>query len=164
MGIDVTRPRMELLSRFRTTEAMRDLDGKTVVVDLPDSSTFVTAINVFDRLGIRPHLVYQEPRLAVDMQDGVNRGLAAAFFLGGLQLVEPLAVGGEAAGDEQFGNQFVLGAEMIVHRGEVDVCLCDDVAQGHVAEAAIGVKPFGGGKDGRPGPIARHIWPPFAEL
>jgi branched-chain amino acid transport system substrate-binding protein len=45
---------------------VRDLDGKTVVVDLPDSSTFVTAINVFERLGIRPHLVYQEPRLAVD--------------------------------------------------------------------------------------------------
>jgi branched-chain amino acid transport system substrate-binding protein len=34
---------------------------------LPDSSTFVTAINVFDRLGIRPHLLYLEPRLAVDM-------------------------------------------------------------------------------------------------
>ena len=46
---------------------MRDLDGKTVVVDLPDSSTFVTAINVFERLGIRPHLIYQEPRLALDM-------------------------------------------------------------------------------------------------
>ena len=29
--------------------------------------TFVTAINVFERLGIRPHLIYQEPRLAVDM-------------------------------------------------------------------------------------------------
>ncbi len=51
----------------RTIQSMRDLDGKTVVVDLPDSSTFVTAINVFDRLGIRPHLIYQEPRLAVDM-------------------------------------------------------------------------------------------------
>ena len=50
----------------KTIASMRDLDGKTVVVDLPDSSTFVTAINVFDRLGIRPHLVYQEPRLAVD--------------------------------------------------------------------------------------------------
>ena len=50
------------------SRSMRDLDGKTVVVDLPDSSsTFVTAINVFDRLGIRPHLIYQEPRLAVDM-------------------------------------------------------------------------------------------------
>ena len=51
----------------RTITSMKDLDGKTVVVDLPDSSTFVTAINVFDRLGIRPHLIYQEPRLAVDM-------------------------------------------------------------------------------------------------
>jgi branched-chain amino acid transport system substrate-binding protein len=51
----------------RNIANVRDLDGKTVVVDLPDSSTFVTAINVFERLGIRPHLVYQEPRLAVDM-------------------------------------------------------------------------------------------------
>jgi hypothetical protein len=46
---------------------MKDLDGKTVVVDLPDASTFVTSINVFERLGIRPHLLYVEPRLAVDM-------------------------------------------------------------------------------------------------
>jgi len=50
----------------RTIQSARDLDGKTVVVDLPDSSTFVTAINVFERLGIRPHLIYQEPRLAVE--------------------------------------------------------------------------------------------------
>jgi ABC-type branched-subunit amino acid transport system substrate-binding protein/TRAP-type uncharacterized transport system substrate-binding protein len=50
----------------RSIKSVRDLDGKTVVVDLPDSSTFVTAINVFEQLGIRPHLVYQEPRLAVD--------------------------------------------------------------------------------------------------
>ncbi|XIA62089.1 ABC transporter substrate-binding protein [Bradyrhizobium sp. TZ2] len=51
----------------KTITSMRELDGKTVVVDLPDSSTFVTALNVFDRLGIRPHLLYLEPRLAVDM-------------------------------------------------------------------------------------------------
>ena len=51
----------------KTIGSMKELDGKTVVVDLPDSSTFVTAINVFERLGIRPHLIYQEPRLAVDM-------------------------------------------------------------------------------------------------
>jgi branched-chain amino acid transport system substrate-binding protein len=50
----------------RSIKSVRDLDGKTVVVDLPDSSTFVTAINVFEQLGIRPHLVYQEPRLAVE--------------------------------------------------------------------------------------------------
>ncbi len=92
--------------------------------------------------------------------DGIDRGAAAAVFLGSLQLVEPLAVGGEAAGDEQLGDQFVLGAEMIIHRREVDVRLGDDVAQRHVAEAAIGIKPFGGGEDGRPGPIARHIMAP----
>jgi branched-chain amino acid transport system substrate-binding protein len=51
----------------RSIASMKDLDGKTVVVDLPDSSTFVTAINVFERLGIRPHLIYMEPRLALDM-------------------------------------------------------------------------------------------------
>ena len=38
-----------------------------MVVDLPDSSTFVTAINVFERLQIRPHLLYVEPRLALEM-------------------------------------------------------------------------------------------------
>src|SRR5439155_14493625 len=98
------------------------------------------------------------------VQDGVDRGAAAALFLGSLQLVEPLAVGGEAAGDEQFRDQFVLGAEMIIYRGEIHIRFGNDVAQRYVAKTAIGVKPFGGGKDGRPGPIARHIWPPFGEL
>ena len=51
----------------RSIGSVKDLDGKTVVVDLPDSSTFVTAINVFERLGIKPHLLYVEPRLALDM-------------------------------------------------------------------------------------------------
>jgi branched-chain amino acid transport system substrate-binding protein len=44
-----------------------DLDGKTVAVDLPDSSTFVTSINVFETLGIKPHLLYIEPRIALEM-------------------------------------------------------------------------------------------------
>ncbi len=50
----------------KSIRSLKDLDGKTVVVDQPDSSTFVTAINVFERLNIKPHLVYNEPRLAVD--------------------------------------------------------------------------------------------------
>jgi len=50
----------------RSIASMQDLDGKTVAVDLPDSSTFVTSINVFERLGIRPHLLYVEPRVALD--------------------------------------------------------------------------------------------------
>jgi TRAP-type uncharacterized transport system substrate-binding protein len=48
-------------------QTMKDLDGKTVAVDLPDSSTFVTSINVFERLGIKPHLLYIEPRVALEM-------------------------------------------------------------------------------------------------
>ena len=51
----------------RSITSVKELDGKTVVVDLPDSSTFVTAINVFERFGIKPHLIYMEPRLALDM-------------------------------------------------------------------------------------------------
>ena len=49
---------------------------------------------------------------------------------------------------------------MVVHRGEVDVRRCDDVAQRHVGEAALGVEPFGGGEDGGSGLIARHRRPP----
>src|SRR5262249_59723111 len=30
-------------------------------------STFVTSINVFERLGIKPHLLYIEPRIALEM-------------------------------------------------------------------------------------------------
>jgi branched-chain amino acid transport system substrate-binding protein len=47
--------------------SMKELDGKTVAVDLPDGGTFVTAINVFERLGIKPHLLYIEPRIALEM-------------------------------------------------------------------------------------------------
>ena len=50
----------------QTIRSMRDLDGKTVAVDLPDGSTFVTAINVFEHLGIKPHLLYIEPRIALE--------------------------------------------------------------------------------------------------
>jgi ABC-type branched-subunit amino acid transport system substrate-binding protein/TRAP-type uncharacterized transport system substrate-binding protein len=51
----------------RAIHTMKDLDGKTVAVDLPDSSTFVTSINVFERLAIKPHLLYIEPRVALEM-------------------------------------------------------------------------------------------------
>jgi branched-chain amino acid transport system substrate-binding protein len=50
----------------QTIHSIRDLDGKTVAIDLPDGGTFVTAINVFEHLGIKPHLLYIEPRLALE--------------------------------------------------------------------------------------------------
>jgi branched-chain amino acid transport system substrate-binding protein len=43
-----------------------ELDGKTVAVGLSSGSTFVTAINVFERLGIRPHFLYIEQRVALE--------------------------------------------------------------------------------------------------
>jgi branched-chain amino acid transport system substrate-binding protein len=51
----------------KAIHSMQDLDGKSVAVDLPDGGTFVTSINVFERLGIKPHLIYVEPRVALEM-------------------------------------------------------------------------------------------------
>ncbi len=51
----------------KAIQTIKDLDGKTVAVDRPDSSTFVTSINVLESLGIRPHLLYIEPRIALGM-------------------------------------------------------------------------------------------------
>jgi branched-chain amino acid transport system substrate-binding protein len=50
----------------KTIRDLQDLDGKTVAVDLPDGGTFVTAMTVFERLGIKPHFLYIEPRVALE--------------------------------------------------------------------------------------------------
>ena len=50
----------------KTIRKMSDLDGKTVSVDLPNGGTFITAITVFDRLGIKPKFVYIEQRVAYE--------------------------------------------------------------------------------------------------
>jgi TRAP transporter TAXI family solute receptor len=50
----------------KTIQKMSDLDGKTVSVDLPNGGTFITAITVFDRLGIKPKFVYIEQRVAYE--------------------------------------------------------------------------------------------------
>jgi len=82
--------------------------------------------------------------------------LTAASVLGRLQLVQPLAIGGNTPRYEQFGDQFVLGAEVIVDRGEIDAGRGDDVAQRHVGEATFGIELFGGVEDRRSGSICRH--------
>src|SRR5437588_12724009 len=43
-----------------------DLDGKTISVDLPNGGTFVTALTVFERLGMKPKVVYIEQRIAME--------------------------------------------------------------------------------------------------
>ena len=50
----------------KTIQKLSDLDGKTVSVDLPNGGTFVTAITIFERLGIKPKFVYIEQRIAYE--------------------------------------------------------------------------------------------------
>ena len=50
----------------KSVRSMKELDGKTVSVDLPNGGTFVTATVVFERLGIKPKFVYIEQRIAME--------------------------------------------------------------------------------------------------
>src|SRR6201988_4651713 len=65
----------------KTTKSLNDLEGKTVSVDLPDGGTFVTALTVFERLGIKADFVYIEQRIAMgELKKG---GLDALIRVGG---------------------------------------------------------------------------------
>jgi TRAP transporter TAXI family solute receptor len=61
---------------------LRDLDGKRVSVDLPDGSTFVTALAVFERLGLHAdNFAYIEQRIAMEK---LKKGeLDAVIVVGG---------------------------------------------------------------------------------
>ena len=50
----------------KSIRSLKDLEGKKVSVDLPNGGTFVTATIVFERLGIKPNLVYVEQRIALE--------------------------------------------------------------------------------------------------
>ena len=50
----------------KSIRSLKELDGKTVSVDLPNGGTFVTASIVFERLGLKPKLVYIEQRIALE--------------------------------------------------------------------------------------------------
>ncbi len=45
---------------------LHDLEGKTVSVDLPNGSTFVTVLTVADRIGMKANFVYIEQRVAME--------------------------------------------------------------------------------------------------
>ena len=51
---------------LKSIRNLKELDGKTVSVDLPNGGTFVTSLTVFERLGIRPNVVYIEQRIALE--------------------------------------------------------------------------------------------------
>src|SRR5579859_401515 len=50
----------------KSVHNLKDLEGKTVSVDLPNGGTFVTALTVFERLGMKPNVVYIEQRIALE--------------------------------------------------------------------------------------------------
>jgi TRAP transporter TAXI family solute receptor len=50
----------------KSVHDLADLAGKTVSVDLPNGGTFVTALTVFERLGIKANFVYIEQRIAME--------------------------------------------------------------------------------------------------
>jgi TRAP transporter TAXI family solute receptor len=50
----------------KSIRSLRELEGKTVSVDLPNGGTFVTAMIVFERLGIKSKFVYVEERIALE--------------------------------------------------------------------------------------------------
>src|SRR5690348_6427874 len=50
----------------KSIHSVRDLEGKTVAVDLPNGGTFVTSIIIFERLGIKANFVYIEQRIALE--------------------------------------------------------------------------------------------------
>src|SRR6201999_3362046 len=50
----------------KSIRSLRDLEGKTVSVDLPNGGTFVTALTVAERLGMKANFVYIEQRIAME--------------------------------------------------------------------------------------------------
>ncbi|MCA6111756.1 TAXI family TRAP transporter solute-binding subunit [Bradyrhizobium cenepequi] len=50
----------------KTIKSLKDLDGRIVSVDLPNGGTFVTALTVFERLGMKAKFVYIEQRIAME--------------------------------------------------------------------------------------------------
>jgi TRAP transporter TAXI family solute receptor len=50
----------------KSVHNLKELDGKTISVDLPNGGTFVTALTVFERLGMKPNVVYIEQRIAME--------------------------------------------------------------------------------------------------
>jgi TRAP transporter TAXI family solute receptor len=50
----------------KSVHSLKELDGKKISVDLPNGGTFVTALTVFERLGMKPNVLYIEQRIAME--------------------------------------------------------------------------------------------------
>jgi TRAP transporter TAXI family solute receptor len=51
---------------LKSVHSLKELDGKKISVDLPNGGTFVTALTVFERLGMKPNVLYIEQRIAME--------------------------------------------------------------------------------------------------
>src|SRR5271156_1682116 len=60
---------------------LKELDGKTISVDLPNGGTFITALTVFERLGLKPNVFYIEQRIALEKLR--NGEIDAVIVVGG---------------------------------------------------------------------------------
>jgi TRAP transporter TAXI family solute receptor len=50
----------------KSVQNLKDLEGKKVSVDLPNGGTFVTALTVAERIGLKANFVYVEQRIAME--------------------------------------------------------------------------------------------------
>src|SRR6266480_4386912 len=50
----------------KSIRKLSDLNGRRVAIDLPNGGTFVTAITIFERLGIKPVYAFIEQRVAYE--------------------------------------------------------------------------------------------------
>jgi TRAP transporter TAXI family solute receptor len=50
----------------KSVRTLKDLNGRRVSVDLPNGGTFVTALTVFERLGLKADFAYIEQRIAME--------------------------------------------------------------------------------------------------
>lgn len=65
----------------KSVQNLKELDGKRVSVDLPNGGTFVTALTVFERLGLKANFSYIEQRIAMEK---LKKGeLDAVIVVGG---------------------------------------------------------------------------------
>jgi TRAP transporter TAXI family solute receptor len=65
----------------KSVHNLKELEGKTVSVDLPNGGTFVTALTVFERLNIKPKVLYIEQRIALEKMR--NGEIDAVIVVGG---------------------------------------------------------------------------------
>jgi TRAP transporter TAXI family solute receptor len=65
----------------KSVRTLKDLEGRRVSVDLPNGGTFVTALTVFERLGMKADFAYIEQRIAMEK---LKKGeLDAVIVVGG---------------------------------------------------------------------------------